>query len=143
MLALGLRGTGVIGTNHEFAYRCLAEPDWRRLPGFRNVPRHEWESARWQRLHSARSVGHLREVFGDFLSADLAGDIEADQRERATMPLLIPPQMLNTMREHDLHGDPIRRYMAPRYRSVTRCGRVIRLPRAIRLPSRRCGRSRG
>ena len=29
------------------------------------------------------------------------------------MSMLLPPQMINTMREDDLRGDPIRRYMAP------------------------------
>ena len=29
------------------------------------------------------------------------------------MPLLVPPQMLNTMDEQDLWGDPVRRYMLP------------------------------
>src|SRR5207253_9482243 len=34
---------------------------------------------------------------------------------RATMSMLIPPQMLNTMDEKDLRADPVRRYMAPAY----------------------------
>jgi lysine 2,3-aminomutase len=40
-------------------------------------------------------------------------DIEQDQQQRATMSMLIPPQMINTMNEQDLYTDPIRRYMAP------------------------------
>jgi lysine 2,3-aminomutase len=40
-------------------------------------------------------------------------DVERDQRERATMSMLIPPQMLNTMDERDLWNDPVRRYMLP------------------------------
>ena len=31
------------------------------------------------------------------------------------MSMLIPPQMINTMDEQDLRGDPVRRYMAPAY----------------------------
>ena len=38
---------------------------------------------------------------------------EKDQAEKATMSLLIPPQMLNTMNEKDLKRDPVRRYMIP------------------------------
>jgi lysine 2,3-aminomutase len=42
-------------------------------------------------------------------------DLERDQAERATMSLLVTPQMLNTMNEQDLYADPIRRYMLPVY----------------------------
>src|SRR5207248_4003444 len=68
----------------------FTEPDWRRLPGFRNVTSAEWESARWQRLHSIRDVRGLREVFGTRLSDDLAEDIAQDALQRATMTMLVP-----------------------------------------------------
>src|SRR5918994_2177023 len=55
--------------------RDWAEPDWTRLPGFRDVTRAEW----------------------------------------ATMSMLPPPQMLNTMDERDLWADPVRRYMLPAF----------------------------
>ncbi|HET9724780.1 MAG TPA: lysine 2,3-aminomutase, partial [Actinomycetota bacterium] len=44
---------------------------------------------------------------------DLYADIERDQQQRATMSMLIPPQMVNTMDTTDLWHDPVRRYMAP------------------------------
>ena len=91
----------------------LVEPDWRRLPGYRDVTRADWESARWQRHHSVRNVAQLAEVFGSHLGTALADDIRADQLQTATMPLLVPPQMLSTMDEHDLAADPVRRYMLP------------------------------
>ena len=99
----------------SFSYplnREFAEPDWRRLPGFRAVTTREWESATWQRAHSVTSPRGLKDVFGPAMSDGLASDIQRDQLERATMPLLIPPQMLNTMNERDLAGDPVRRYVA-------------------------------
>jgi lysine 2,3-aminomutase len=89
------------------------EPNWRRLPGFRDVSTHDWESARWQRTRSIRTVQALKEVFGPHLSDSLCREIHADQREAAVMPLLVPPQMLNAMDEHDLVADPVRRYMLP------------------------------
>jgi lysine 2,3-aminomutase len=95
--------------------RAFEEPDWRRLPGFRDVTEAEWASARWQRLHSVKSLDELRRVFGPLLPGDLAESIARDQRERATMSMLVPPQMLNTMAEGDLWADPIRRYMLPAY----------------------------
>ncbi len=100
-----------------YRYRALelAEPDWRRLPGFADVTRAEWESATWQRRHTVRDVSALARVFGSFLGAELARSIERDQAERATMSLAIPPHMLNTMCETDLWGDPVRRYMAPAF----------------------------
>ena len=32
--------------------REWAEPDWTRLPGFRDVSAEQWESAQWQRAHT-------------------------------------------------------------------------------------------
>src|SRR5690349_894372 len=82
----------------------FSEPDCRRLPGFRDVTPAQWESARWQRLHSVRDVRGLREVFGKRLTDDLAEDIGQDALQRATMTMLVPPQMLNTMDERDLRS---------------------------------------
>ncbi len=95
--------------------REFVEPDWTRLPGYRGVTRKQWESAQWQRAHTVKTLGELKEALGDFLDDGLLEDIARDQRERATMPLLIPPQMVNTMNERDLRGDPVRRYMAPAF----------------------------
>jgi lysine 2,3-aminomutase len=92
------------------------EPDWHRLPGYKDVTQAEWESARWQRQHSVKNLDELRRVYADILPEDLAESIRRDQQERATMSLLLPPQMINTMDEHDLWNDPIRRYMIPALR---------------------------
>jgi lysine 2,3-aminomutase len=89
----------------------FAEPDWRRLPGYRDVTKREWESALWQRAHSVKNLRELKEALGLFLSDQLAFDIERDQGTHATMPLLLPPHMLNTMDERNLRDDPVRRYM--------------------------------
>src|SRR5438067_668029 len=93
----------------------FVEPDWRRLPAYREVTEEQWESAQWQRAHTVKNLREFREALGSFLTEDLADDIERDQRERATMSMLIPPQMINTMREDDLRNDPVRRYMAPAF----------------------------
>ncbi|MEA2453710.1 MAG: lysine 2,3-aminomutase [Actinomycetota bacterium] len=95
--------------------REFIEPDWRRLPGYATVTEAEWASAKWQRLHTVKNLDQLQRVFGDLLPADLVESITRDQVERATMSMLIPPQMLNTMDEHDLWGDPIRHYMIPAF----------------------------
>ncbi|HVF03363.1 MAG TPA: lysine 2,3-aminomutase [Frankiaceae bacterium] len=95
--------------------REFAEPDWTRLPGFADVTRAEWESAQWQRAHCVKNLGQLQAVFGHLISDDLLADIARDQAERSTMSMLVPPQMLNTMNELDLAGDPIRRYMLPAF----------------------------
>ena len=93
--------------------RQFVEPDWTRLPGYKGVTKEQWESALWQRQHSAKNLKDLKDVFGSFLTDEIAGEIVKDQAEKATMSLLIPPQMLNTMNEKDLKGDPVRRYMIP------------------------------
>ena len=95
--------------------RELTEPDWRRLPGYRDVTAEEWGSAKWQRLHSVKNLAQLHAVFGDLIPADLLASIERDQAQRATMSMLVPPQMLNTMDETDLWNDPIRHYMIPAF----------------------------
>ncbi|HEX6350466.1 MAG TPA: lysine 2,3-aminomutase [Candidatus Dormibacteraeota bacterium] len=110
--------------------KTFSEPDWHRLPGFRDVNPAEWESARWQRLHSVKDVRGLREVFGKRLTDDLAEDIAQDVLQRATMTMLVPPQMLNTMDEHDLRRDPVRRYMLPALSE--RCAEFPSHPYAMR-----------
>jgi lysine 2,3-aminomutase len=93
--------------------RAFVEPDWRRLPGYRDVTQAEWESALWQRKHTVKNLRELKQVFGALIPESLVLGIERDQRERATMSLLVPPQMLNTMNDEDLWNDPVRRYMLP------------------------------
>jgi lysine 2,3-aminomutase len=93
--------------------RAFVEPDWTRLPGYGDVTEEQWLSAQWQRAHTVKNLKELKAALGGFLSDELLGDIERDQQERATMSMLIPPQMINTMDESDLRRDPVRRYMAP------------------------------
>src|ERR1700760_4797517 len=86
---------------YQYRRRDLAEPDWRRLPGWAGVTREEWESVQWQRAHSVKNVRQLRDVTGGAAGGGLSeaslADRERDQRERATMSMLLPPQMLNTI----------------------------------------------
>ncbi len=91
------------------------EPDWTRLPGYKNVTKDEWESSLWQKRNFIQSVDKMKAVFGPKMSDKLALDILKDQAERSTMSMLIPPQMINTMNENDLEHDPIRLYMAPAF----------------------------
>lgn len=96
-----------------FDRTALEEPDWRRLPGFRDITKTMWKDARWQRRNAARSAIDLQRIFGSTLPDNLAEEIAQDQKTSATMGLLLPPQVINTMDECDLWRDPIRRYMAP------------------------------
>ena len=95
--------------------REFREPDWRRLPAYKNVTPEEWRSAVWQRKHTVKNLREMKIALGDFVPDSLMKAIEQDQRERATMSLLVPPQMLNTMNEKDLWNDPVRRYMLPAF----------------------------
>jgi KamA family protein len=109
--------------NQPYAYRRreLVEPDWRRLPGWREVTAEEWASAQWQRAHCVKNVTQLRAVYGDLLDDRFYADIERDQAERATMSILLPPQMVNTMvpdavpTTEAMYADPVRRYMLPAF----------------------------
>lgn len=69
----------------------------------------------WQKKNLVKNVAQLKQVLGDFLTDKMATDILKDQAERATMSMLVPPQMINTMDEKNLANDPIRRYMIPAF----------------------------
>jgi lysine 2,3-aminomutase len=95
--------------------REFVEPDWRRLPGYKGVSKEEWEAALWQRRHTAKNLKELKDAFGDLIPDTLMASLERDIKERATMSILVPPHMLNTMDEKDLWNDPVRRYMLPAF----------------------------
>src|SRR3954447_21370502 len=107
--------------DQPYAYRRrpLVEPDWRRLPGWRDVTVAEWESAQWQRAHCVKNVKQLRDVYGELLDESFYAALERDQAEQATMSILLPPQMVNTMvpaavpSTEAMYADPVRRYMLP------------------------------
>jgi lysine 2,3-aminomutase len=109
----------VLGQPHEYRRRELVEPDWTRFPGWRDVTSEQWESAQWQRVNCIKNIGQLRTLMGDLLSEDFYADLEADQKEFATMSMLVPPQMMNTMvpdrapDDEAFYADPVRRYMIP------------------------------
>ena len=88
---------GALPQPYEYRQRELREPDWTRLPGWADITTAEWEDAQWQRAHCVKNLKQLRAVMGDLLTDDFYDDLELDQAERATMSMLIPPQMMNTM----------------------------------------------
>jgi lysine 2,3-aminomutase len=110
-----------------YVQRELIEPDWTRFPGWREVTSAQWVDAQWQRVNCVKNVKQLRELMGDLLEERFYADLERDQSERATMSMLVPPQMLNTMvpatqdpmpaagaaYTDAFSADPIRRYMLP------------------------------
>ena len=108
---------------YVYTHRELVDPDWTRLPGWRGVSAAEWRSAQWQRAHCVKNVAQLRNVLGDLLLDDFYADLARDQAENATMSMLLPPQMLNTMVPEGaaagiafteaFYRDPVRRYMLP------------------------------
>jgi len=112
-------------TGQPYAYSRveLVELDWTRHPGWRDVTVAEWESAQWQRAHCVKNIRQLRDLFGSAVDERFFADLERDQLERATMSMLVPPQMLNTMVPQlsptdpgfteALYADPVRRYMLP------------------------------
>ncbi|MEP7091115.1 MAG: lysine 2,3-aminomutase, partial [Nocardioidaceae bacterium] len=113
-------------TGQPYPYRRveLVEPDWTRFPGWAEVTAAEWESVQWQRSHCIKNVRQLRVLWGDLVDEAFYADLERDQRERATMSMLVPPQMMNTMAPREtprgpgslseaVYADPVRRYMLP------------------------------
>lgn len=107
-------GTAPAHQPYDYQYTSeFYEPDWKRIPGYKNVTEKEWNDALWQRRNMVKTVDQFRQVFGQYVTDDMCQDILRDQQERSTMAMLIPPQMINTMDEKDLTRDPIRRYMVP------------------------------
>jgi KamA family protein len=113
----------VIDQPYVYQRQELTEPDWRRFPGWADVTTAEWESVQWQRAHCVKNARQLGKVMGDGLAETFFADLEQDQRSRATMSMLVPPQMLNTMAPtaapadpgftDAFYADPVRRYMIP------------------------------
>ncbi|MEZ0051090.1 lysine 2,3-aminomutase [Mycobacterium sp. MAA66] len=115
--------TAVINQPYIYKRKMLSEPDWRRYPGWAAVTESQWRDAQWQRSHSVKNIGQLRAVVGELLDESFYDDLIADQRHCATMSMLLPPQVLNTIAADAVPGrgslteafyaDPIRRYMLP------------------------------
>jgi len=122
-------GRRAAADRQPYRYRQIErpEPDWRRFPGWHDVTPEQWRSAQWQRAHCVKSASQLRGVMGDLLDDDFYADLARDQAERATMSMLVPPHMLNTMVPGAgapmpaggpaftaaFYADPVRRYMIP------------------------------
>ncbi|HEX3779178.1 MAG TPA: lysine 2,3-aminomutase [Pseudonocardiaceae bacterium] len=106
---------------YEYVRHELVEPDWRRFPGWRDVTEAQWRDAQWQRAHCVKNIKQLRALLGDLLAERFYLDLAADQETLATMSMLVPPQMMNTMAPNAapaefteaFYADPIRRYMIP------------------------------
>ncbi|WP_457028491.1 KamA family radical SAM protein [Kitasatospora sp. P5_F3] len=116
-------GLQTIRQPYQYVRTVLAEPDWRRLPGWRHVTAQQWRDAQWQRAHCVKNARQLRAVVGELLTDRFYEELAADQAEFAMMSMLLPPQMLNTMAPYAptdpvsfteaFFADPVRRYMLP------------------------------
>src|SRR2546421_9812975 len=101
----------------------LVEPDWRRLPGWREVTAAQWRDAQWQRAHSVKNPAQLRAVAGDRLSDGFYDGLVALVARYSRWPMVSPPQLLNTMAPaasgdqrsftEAFLADPVRRYLLP------------------------------
>jgi lysine 2,3-aminomutase len=106
---------------YTYSRTALVEPDWRRLPGWRDVTATQWRDAQWQRAHCVKNPAQLRDVVGGLLAESVFAQLVADIAGFATMSMLLPPQMLNTIAPCEagagysdaFMADPVRRYMLP------------------------------
>ncbi|AXH97868.1 KamA family radical SAM protein [Ornithinimicrobium avium] len=115
---------------YVYQHRELVEPDWTRFPGWREITAEQWEDVQWQRVSCVKNLRQLRTLMGDLLTEEFYEDLEKDQQLRATMSMLVPPQMMNTMVSEmtwpdgrmpapgeeftrAFYADPVRRYMLP------------------------------
>ncbi|MFI9007602.1 KamA family radical SAM protein [Actinosynnema sp. NPDC053489] len=108
---------------YTYVRRQLVEPDWQRFPGWRHTTPAQWRDAQWQRANCVKNPKQLRTLMGDLLTDRFYDDLAADQHQAATMSMLIPPHMINTMAPDApldpeaftdaFLADPVRRYMIP------------------------------
>ncbi|MBE7324465.1 lysine 2,3-aminomutase [Nocardioides sp. Y6] len=109
---------------YQYVRRDPVEPDWTRFPGWRDVSEQQWRDVQWQRAHCVKTPQQLRDVLGDRVDDRFYEDLDEDRTRFATMSMLLPPHMLNTMVPEvsstaagswtdALMADPVRRYMVP------------------------------
>ena len=94
-------------TGQPYPYRRaeLVEPDWTRFPGWKDVTAARVGVAPSGSARTAsRTSSSCATLMGDLLDERFYADLERDQAERATMSMLVPPQMMNTMAPHDDAG---------------------------------------
>ena len=54
-------------SNQPFKYPLespFVEPDWRRLPGYKDVSQADWESSVWQRKNTVKNLKELKAALG-------------------------------------------------------------------------------
>lgn len=106
-------------TDYQYQQRPVVDPDWRRFPGWRDVSEAEWRDVQWQRRNCVKTPADMQQVTGDLLGEDFLADLVRDQRDHATMSLLLPPHVINSFAPDDppdadaWRADPRRRYMLP------------------------------
>ena len=66
--------TQIIDQPYAYRRRELVEPDWTRLPGWRDVTPEQWADAQWQRAHCIKNVAQLRTLMGDLLDERFYAD---------------------------------------------------------------------
>ena len=106
---------------YAYARTPLVEPDWRRLPGWRDITATQWRDPQWQRAHCVKNPSQLGDVVGGLLAEPVLADLADDIARFATMSMLVPPHILNTIAcsasgadyTDAFVADPVRRYMLP------------------------------
>jgi lysine 2,3-aminomutase len=106
---------------YQYLRREVTEPDWRRFPGWSGVTEAQWRDVKWQRKNSIKSLRELRDVLGRLVDDSFYVDLRKDQASRATMSMLVTPQVLNTIAPdanpstEGFYDDPVRHYILPAF----------------------------
>ena len=92
----GRRDPHAHATSQPFPYplrRAYVEPDWTRLPGYRDVTREQWGSAQWQRAHTVKNLREFEEALGAHLDEALLDLDKSEDRPLAgvVVPLVTAP----------------------------------------------------
>jgi lysine 2,3-aminomutase len=95
------------------SHRDLRDDDyWRRIPGFGDVTRAEFESHLFQQRESVTSVAQLRELLGGLVEDGFYDDLSEGIRN-APMALRVSPHLLSLIDWSEPEGDPIRSQFLP------------------------------
>ncbi len=112
--------------SQPYAYKRheLAEPDWRRFPGWAGVSAADWESAQWQRAHCVKNMRQLARSPGRDWPSPSSPTSSATSasgprcrcwcRRRCSTPWCRPGPRRAGFTEA-FYADPVRRYMMPAF----------------------------
>jgi lysine 2,3-aminomutase len=97
----------------ELEHRNFRDDEfWKKIPGWAQVTRAEFEDHHWQTKNSIRKVDQVEKVLGHLASAELMADIRKGQ-EITPMNIRITPYIFSLINWENAIQDPLRKQFLP------------------------------